>query len=750
VLNRQPAKYLPVFLALLIPLAVVADPPGEATSPDLEDKVQPFQPRRPRTPADLDRLEATSLFAYGRLLFQQKKYDAALWNFQHAWQRDPTNPTLSLEVVSLALRLKRDDTAARYAALVDEFPSSQLSQLPRIAILLTRQRDFEAAARVYQRMVELRGDSLQGSALLAIHLELGRLYQLAEKKQQAATTFDFVNQVLADPDKYKVSEADLKRVITQPQAVDTMIADSYLKAGRFEQARQVYERLVRTEKDNPLHAYRLATIAAADDDPAAALEQLNQYLESGSESAGLAAYSLLSGLLAAEANNASKGARQLLEQLERLHQEQPGNRALMTELGDRLLAQEEWSRARDVLLKLLGKRKSASIYGSLAAAYLGLWTDGQRDSETVDSLLRLLGQLAGSEGNMNNTVFQQAAETEALVDQLLQHAEKTLSGDEDTTAESDQVESPIQVSAAEVAVAAASLAIAADRADQASALFEIAIKLEPGKRSKWLETWSIRLIMADQYSQASDVLQRAVESDQVAQKQIFYFLLAGAASLADETERAISAAKKAVELSPDNPRIQSRLAWVSYNAKDDQQAYKNYAAVVENFKDEYGSSDLRELLRQTRMILSSLCVRMGRIEEAESWLIEVLHEFPQNVGAFNDLGYLWADQNKRLDQARRMIEAAVASDPENAAYLDSLGWVYFRLGDFEGAIEQLKKAAAISQQDPVLMDHLGDAYQARGQTGKAREAWRNALQLLEGDQQELRDTIDDKLRNKAS
>jgi len=415
-----------------------------------------------------------------------------------------------------------------------------------------------------------------------------------------------------------------------------------------------------------------------------------------------------------------------------------------------LLAQEEWSRARDVLLKLLDKRKSASIYGSLAAAYLGLWTDGQRDSETVDSLLRLLGQLAGSEGNMNNTVFQQAAETEALVDQLLQHAEKTLSGDEDTTAESDQVESPIQVSAAEVAVAAASLAIAADRADQASALFEIAIKLEPGKRSKWLETWSIRLIMADQYSQASDVLQRAVESDQVAQKQIFYFLLAGAASLADETERAISAAKKAVELSPDNPRIQSRLAWVSYNAKDDQQAYKNYAAVVENFKDEYGSSDLRELLRQTRMILSSLCVRMGRIEEAESWLIEVLHEFPQNVGAFNDLGYLWADQNKRLDQARRMIEAAVASDPENAAYLDSLGWVYFRLGDFEGAIEQLKKAAAISQQDPVLMDHLGDAYQARGQTGKAREAWRNALQLLEGDQQELRDTIDDKLRNKAS
>ena len=128
--------------------------------------------------------------------------------------------------------------------------------------------------------------------------------------------------------------------------------------------------------------------------------------------------------------------------------------------------------------------------------------------------------------------------------------------------------------------------------------------------------------------------------------------------------------------------------------------------MLDKFKDQYSSSDLRNLLRQTRMILSSLCVRMDRIEEAESWLMEVLHEFPEDIGAWNDLGYLWADQNKRLHRAERMIAVAVAVKLENGAYPDSLGRVYFWLERFNEAIKQLRKSATISNEDPVVMDHL--------------------------------------------
>ena len=60
----------------------------------------------------------------------------------------------------------------------------------------------------------------------------------------------------------------------------------------------------------------------------------------------------------------------------------------------------------------------------------------------------------------------------------------------------------------------------------------------------------------------------------------------------------------------------------------------------------------------------------------------MLDEFPDDAGAMNDLGYLWADQDKNLQRARRMIRKAVDAEPDNAAYRDSLGWVLFRLGRY--------------------------------------------------------------------
>ncbi|MDP7205066.1 MAG: tetratricopeptide repeat protein, partial [Pirellulaceae bacterium] len=125
---------------------------------------------------------------------------------------------------------------------------------------------------------------------------------------------------------------------------------------------------------------------------------------------------------------------------------------------------------------------------------------------------------------------------------------------------------------------------------------------------------------------------------------------------------------------------------------------------------------------------------------------QVLDEFPNDIGAYNDLGYLWVDQNKRLDRAQRMIQTAVEAEPDNAAYRDSLGWAYYRQGEFDKAIEQLLLAADNSLQDEVIFDHLGDAYFSNGQTGKARESWKKALRLLSQDEEELRRSLENKLK----
>lgn len=130
------------------------------------------------------------------------------------------------------------------------------------------------------------------------------------------------------------------------------------------------------------------------------------------------------------------------------------------------------------------------------------------------------------------------------------------------------------------------------------------------------------------------------------------------------------------------------------------------------------------------MVLSAMCVADRRVREAVEWLEQVLDESPRDPGALNDLGYLWADENQHLERAHRMIEQAVESEPENAAYRDSLGWVLYRRGRFEEAVVELAKAVEM-EPDPVVLEHLGDAHSKTGQADKAKAAWERAAAELE-------------------
>ena len=100
---------------------------------------------------------------------------------------------------------------------------------------------------------------------------------------------------------------------------------------------------------------------------------------------------------------------------------------------------------------------------------------------------------------------------------------------------------------------------------------------------------------------------------------------------------------------------------------------------------------------------------LDRHDDAEEWLEQVLDEFPDDPGAHNDLGYLWADRGVHLQRALRMTRRACQSEPDNVAYRDSYGWALFRVGKYDEAVAQLRKAAAVDEPDGVILDHLGDA-----------------------------------------
>ena len=104
---------------------------------------------------------------------------------------------------------------------------------------------------------------------------------------------------------------------------------------------------------------------------------------------------------------------------------------------------------------------------------------------------------------------------------------------------------------------------------------------------------------------------------------------------------------------------------------------------------------------------------------------------PENSAeASNYLGYMWADHNMNLDEAETMIRRALQSEPNNASYLDSLGWVQFRKGQFDRALDNLIRAAKTAQrEDPVVFEHIGDTYLKLNRTPEALEAWQKALSL---------------------
>jgi tetratricopeptide (TPR) repeat protein len=123
----------------------------------------------------------------------------------------------------------------------------------------------------------------------------------------------------------------------------------------------------------------------------------------------------------------------------------------------------------------------------------------------------------------------------------------------------------------------------------------------------------------------------------------------------------------------------------------------------------------------------SMYEREKKYEQAEQMFRQVLQQDPNNTLTLNYLGYMLADRNMRLEEAVTLIKKALALDPQNGAYLDSLGWAYFRLGNYDLAEENLRKAADKTPNDATIQDHLGELYAKTGRLKLAAAHWERAL-----------------------
>ncbi|HSN90226.1 MAG TPA: tetratricopeptide repeat protein, partial [Anaeromyxobacteraceae bacterium] len=141
--------------------------------------------------------------------------------------------------------------------------------------------------------------------------------------------------------------------------------------------------------------------------------------------------------------------------------------------------------------------------------------------------------------------------------------------------------------------------------------------------------------------------------------------------------------------------------------------------------------------------------RAGRVDAAVAQMRALLALDPEHADALNFIGYVYAEQGTRLEEAEELIRRALDLRPRSGHILDSLGWVRYRRGDFVAAVELLEKADALSGPDPTILDHLGDAYLALSRRAEAAAAWRRALGSLgeedPADQVRLRSSLERKL-----
>jgi tetratricopeptide (TPR) repeat protein len=173
------------------------------------------------------------------------------------------------------------------------------------------------------------------------------------------------------------------------------------------------------------------------------------------------------------------------------------------------------------------------------------------------------------------------------------------------------------------------------------------------------------------------------------------------------------------------------------NPTEDRQAYLTLAQMYSRLKRWKDAEDAimqadklstkPEDKDYTSFVAGSIYERQKKYDQAEEMFRKVLASDPKNAMALNYLGYMLADRGTRLDEALGLIRRAVALDPQSGAYLDSLGWAYFKMGNYEQAEENLRKAIERTSNDPTVHDHLGDLYQKTGRLKQAVTQYERSL-----------------------
>jgi tetratricopeptide (TPR) repeat protein len=241
---------------------------------------------------------------------------------------------------------------------------------------------------------------------------------------------------------------------------------------------------------------------------------------------------------------------------------------------------------------------------------------------------------------------------------------------------------------------------------------------------------------AKQYDKATQVAQQAAVA--MPKDKTVQLMLAAQLSDSGKVEEGLKLAKAQLQGNAGDREVHLTLAQMYTrlrrwkDAGDEIDAADALSAHKDGQMSEAGASNPAPVNQDDKIYIyflrGALAERQKHYDSAEEEFRKILAIDPNNSMTLNYLGYMLGDRGVKLDDALTMVQKAVQQEPQNGAYLDSLGWVYFKMGQYALAEANLRKASERMGNDPAVHDHLGELYEKTGRLKMAASQWEQSMQ----------------------
>jgi tetratricopeptide (TPR) repeat protein len=711
-------------------LLAAGDAPPSSSAPkglqfqELEDPIEPLDPKEKRTKADEARVSAMAAFARGRILEEREDFRGAMAAYEQAVEFDPTALPVYKALIGLATNMRRPNLVIKWITRAAEANPAETQFVLQAARVLVETHDAKGAVRILEKALQVPGVDKHSARYVDISRTLALQYLDLDRPLEAAVGLEVLLDALNDPAKYHLDARQrniLQKDLDQKDLDFDKIGQVFLKANRTEQALSAFQMAAKSKngKTSGNLSYNLAQVYLQSGKPGQALEELQKYINAQKQSKGRQAYELLVEILV-KLDQTSE----LIPRLEAAAENDARNSDLQYFLADQYAAANRLDDAESLYKKTLESSVDVQGYAGLASVY----RRQQRAAELLETLAK--GYAEAGELTAFNAEIKAVVADAKLLESLLKTADGLVAA----------LPGKLEFATGYIL---ANVAGEAKKTELAEKLYRVLLSLKKDRAEMLYREMGAHFFENRQFDDASRIYLEAAEDDDLSDIRPQNLLMATRAlALAGKTKEALAAIAAAQAIVPNNPLLMFNEAWVYYYSRDFDEAIEKLEKVIADFPQPI--PQVRETVRMAQHTLSNIHVLRGDNRKGEEILEAIYQEDPDDEQVNNDLGYLYADQGKNLEQAENMIRKALAAKPENGAYLDSLGWVLFKREKYEEALPFLEKAVKNLQGsgDETLWEHLAEAYDRLKQPEKAVDSWKKSLELAEKAQHPDKKLID--------